>query len=67
MPKFVLKCQANHVALIPIPKLVSKPSKCNWNVRIMSHLVLAFYEQVLAMFALIFYLLYSNISLTSLL
>jgi hypothetical protein len=64
--KIVLKCQVNHVALIPIPKLVSKPLKCNWNVRIIGHLVLAFYEQILAMFALIFYLLYSSISLISL-
>jgi hypothetical protein len=67
MLKFVLKCQVSHVALIPIPKLVSKPLKYNWSVRIIGHLVLAFYEQILAMFALIFYLLHSNISLTSLL
>jgi hypothetical protein len=34
-------------------------------VRIIGHLVLAFYEQILAMFALIFYLLCSSISFTS--
>jgi hypothetical protein len=49
----VLKCQVNHVALIPIPRLDSKPLKMYWNVRIIGHLVLAFYEQILAIFALI--------------
>jgi hypothetical protein len=51
--KFVLKCQVNHVALIPIPRLGSKPLKMYWDVRIVGHLVLAFYEQILAMFAFI--------------
>jgi hypothetical protein len=51
--KFVLKCQVNHIALIPIPRFVSKPLKMYWNVRIMGHMVLAFYEQILVMFAFI--------------
>ena len=61
--KFVLKCQVNHVALIPIPRLDSKPFEMYWNVRIMGHMVLAFYEQILAMFALIFHPLCSIVSL----
>jgi hypothetical protein len=61
--KFVLKCQVNHVALIPIPRFDSKPLKMYWNVRIIGHMVLAFHEQVLNMFALIFYPLCSSVSL----
>ena len=44
------KCQVNHVALIPIPKSDSKPLKVCWNVRIIGHMTLAFYEQILVMF-----------------
>ena len=54
----LLKCQVSHVALIPIPKSDSKPLKMCWNVRIISHMSLALYEQILVMFALILPLLW---------
>jgi hypothetical protein len=64
------KWQVNHVALIPIPKFDSKPLKMCWSVRIIGHMALAFYEQILVMFALIlplfwvvFYALCYNVSL----
>jgi hypothetical protein len=47
------KSQVNHVALIPIPKSDSKPLKVCWNVRIIGHMSLVLYEQILVMFALI--------------
>jgi hypothetical protein len=48
----LLKCQVNHVILIPIPKSDSKPLKVYWNVRIIGRMSLALYEQILVMFAL---------------